>query len=35
MALQVLIGLACMFAPDFVSRTFGPPPPNPSGPIRG
>ena len=35
MALQILIGLACMFAPDFASRTFGPPPPNPSGSIRG
>ncbi len=31
MVLHVLIGLACMFAPDFVSRTFGLPPPVPSG----
>ena len=29
MALQVLVGLACMFAPDFVSRTFGLPSPIP------
>jgi hypothetical protein len=35
MALQVLVGLTCMFVPDFVSRTFGLPSPNPSGWIRG
>ena len=35
MVLHVLIGLACMFAPDFVSRTFGLPLPVPSGWIRG
>jgi|SRR4029453_6260240 hypothetical protein len=35
MVLQVLIGLACMLAPDFVSRTLGLPPPAPSGWIRG
>jgi len=35
MALQVLIGLACMFAPDFVSQIFGLPSPVPSGWIRG
>ena len=34
MVLHVLIGLACMFAPDFVSRTFGLPPPVPSGWLR-
>jgi hypothetical protein len=35
LVLQVLIGLACMLAPDFVSRTLGLPPPAPSGWIRG
>jgi hypothetical protein len=35
MALHVLIGLACMFLPEFVSRTFGLPSPVPSGWIRG
>ena len=35
MILHVLIGLACMFLPEFVSRTFGLPSPVPSGWIRG
>ena len=35
MILYVLIGLACMFLPEFVSRTFGLPSPVPSGWIRG
>jgi hypothetical protein len=35
MVLHLLIGLACMFAPDFVSRTFDLPLPVPSGWIRG
>jgi hypothetical protein len=35
MILHVVIGLACMFIPEFVSRTFGLPSPVPSGWIRG
>jgi hypothetical protein len=35
MLLQVVIGLACMFAPDFASRALGLPPPVPSGWVRG
>jgi hypothetical protein len=35
MLLHVGIGLLCMFAPYFVSDTFGLPPPVPSGWIRG
>ena len=35
MALHLGIGLLCMFAPYFVSETFGLPPPVPSGWIRG
>jgi hypothetical protein len=35
MLLHLVIGLACMFVPEFVSRTFGLPSPVPSGWIRG
>ncbi len=35
MLLHLGIGLMCMFAPYFVSRTFGLPPPVPTGWIRG
>ena len=35
MLLHLGIGLLCMFAPYFVSETFGLPPPVPSGWIRG
>ena len=35
MALHLGIGLLCMFAPAFVSNTFGLPQPIPSGWIRG
>ncbi len=35
MVLHLLIGLGCMFLPDFVSQTFGLPTPVPTGWIRG
>jgi hypothetical protein len=35
MVLHLVIGLLCMFAPYFVSDTFGLPPPVPTGWIRG
>ena len=35
MLLHLAIGLLCMFAPYFVSETFGLPPPVPTGWIRG
>jgi hypothetical protein len=35
LVLHLLIGLACIFLPDWVSRTFGLPGPIPSGWVRG
>ena len=35
MVLHLVIGLACVFVPDWVSRTFGLPGPIPTGWVRG
>ena len=35
MVLHLVIGLACIFVPDWVSRTFGLPGPIPTGWVRG